>query len=53
MSGSQILSISMLTTKYFQHQATFINKSTQRAQTSTNAKISTKSDLGFESGFSD
>jgi len=27
--------------------------STQRAQTSANAKISTESDTGFESGFSD
>jgi len=29
------------------------SKSSQRAQTSANAKISTKSDPGFESGFSD
>jgi len=29
------------------------NKSTQRAQTSTDAKISTESDLGFESRFLD
>ena len=29
------------------------NKSTQRVQISANAKISTKSDPGFESGFSD
>ena len=30
-----------------------INKSSQRVQTSPCAKISTESDLGFESGFSD
>jgi len=29
------------------------NKSTQRAQASTDAKISTESDPGFKSGFSD
>jgi len=30
-----------------------LNKSTQRAQTSADAKISTESDPEFESGFSD
>jgi len=29
------------------------NKGTRRANTSTNAKTSTKNDPGFESGFSD